>query len=79
MMKLKKKKKVKEEVKSEKVVEKKTRRKKKVVATGSRFGALVLLFISVLISVGFYFWGIISTKGFDFSLGETQKTWEYSR
>ena len=58
--------------------EKKVRQKRtKKSANGSRYAALVLLFITVLVSVGFYLFGLWLQKGISFEFGEMNNTWEY--
>lgn len=67
--------------KKEDVVEPKTREKKppRQPAEGSRFGALVLLFVCVLVSLGFYLWGNMHATSLQLDFGKSSSTWEYKK
>lgn len=56
-----------------------SKKQKRLPAEGSRFGALVLLFVCVLISMGFYLWGKVTTHSFYFDFGKSSSTWEFSK
>ncbi|MFC1654003.1 hypothetical protein ACFL1M_04115 [Patescibacteria group bacterium] len=58
---------------------KKAKKKKKKSYEGSRWGALVLLIVSVVLSLGFYFYGTWVNKSVDFDFGGIINSWEYSR
>ena len=57
--------------------EKKKPKRTKKPADGSRYAALILLLVTVLVSVGFYLFGLWSQKGISFEFGEMNNTWEY--
>jgi hypothetical protein len=62
----------------EKTEEKEVKQKRtKKPAEGSKYTALILLFVTVLVSVGFYLFGLWSQKGIRIEFGETNNTWEY--
>jgi len=52
-------------------------KRSKKSADGNRYAALILLLITILVSVGFYLFGLWSQKGISFEFGETNNTWEY--
>ena len=64
--------------KDEKTEEDVPKKQQKTPAEGSRLGAVILLVVSILISLGFYFWGRVSTESFMIDFGESGTTWEYS-
>ena len=66
-----------EVLKSEVEIEKKPEPKKP--AEGSRFGALWLLAITILLSGLFYLWGIVGNREWEFKLFETTNTWHYEK
>lgn len=76
-MKIKKSKSKKKPLKDEVVEEKKKTKRTKKPADGSRYAALILLLVTVLVSVGFYLFGLWSQKGISFEFGEMSNTWEY--
>lgn len=67
----------KKSLKNEVGEEKKKFKRAKKPADGSRYAALILLLITVLVSVGFYLFGLWSQKGISFEFGEMNNTWEY--
>lgn len=67
----------KEEVVGKKEVENK--KQTRLPAEGSRFGALVLLIVCILISMGFYLWGKVNTHSLQIDFGKSSSTWEYEK
>lgn len=65
--------------KTEKTESEKPLKIQKTPSEGSRFGSLVLLVITVLASLLFYFWGRINQGDLKFEFGNSTNTWEYSR
>ena len=67
----------KKSLKNEMGEEKKKIKRAKKPADGSRYAALILLLVTVIVSVGFYLFGLWSQKGISFEFGEMNNTWEY--
>lgn len=59
-------------------VSERPKRQQKTAAEGSRYAALMLLIISIIVSLGFYLWGHATTFNV-LELGEPTGYWEYTK